>query len=258
MQAPRNDASRRAYLSAMGVRVWVPREGEDRPEVEVPETEAVQDRLSRNDDSPGDTIEALVPQDDSSWAALREEALACRRCALHVQRKQVVFGVGSPDSDWLIVGEAPGAEEDRRGEPFVGPAGQLLDAMLRAIGLDRQHVYIANVLKCRPPGNRDPQPDEVATCSGYLDRQIDIIRPRVILAVGRFAAQHLLGTERSIGALRGQVWPYSRTGASLIVTYHPSYLLRKPADKAKAWRDLCLARDVYRKQVAGAGASTEI
>ena len=213
----------------MGVQVWVPRRVDGVTEG-------------------GSTI----PQADSSlWDALKTEALSCRRCALHTHRKQVVFGVGSPDSDWLIVGEAPGAEEDRHGEPFVGPAGQLLDAMLCAIGLDRERVYIANVLKCRPPGNRDPEPDEVATCSGYLDRQIDIIRPRMLLAVGRFAAQHLWGTERSIGALRGQVWPYSRTGASLVVTYHPSYLLRKPTDKAKAWRDLCLARDAYREQPVG-------
>lgn len=245
MQAPRNEASRRAYLAAMGVRVWVPRE-DDR----------VPGAISQAPDPGSDPIAGtVVPAlEDSAWTSLREEALACRRCALHTRRRQVVFGVGSPTSDWLIVGEAPGAEEDRRGEPFVGPAGQLLDAMLHAIDLDRQQVYIANVLKCRPPGNRDPQPDEVATCSGYLDRQIDLIRPRVILAVGRFAAQHLLHTERSIGALRGQVWPYSRTGAALIVTYHPSYLLRKPADKAKAWRDLCLAREAYRAQLAGASA----
>jgi len=225
VEAPRNDAYRRAYLSAMGVQVWVPRKG-----AEIAEADSL--------------------QGDSLWEDLKSEALACLKCTLHTQRKQVVFGVGSPASDWLIVGEAPGAEEDRRGEPFVGPAGQLLDAMLRAIGLDRERVYIANVLKCRPPGNRDPEPDEVAACSGYLDRQIDIIKPRMILAVGRFAAQHLLDSDRSIGALRGRVWPYSRTGASLVVTYHPSYLLRKPSDKAKAWRDLCLARDAYEKQAA--------
>lgn len=255
-QAPRNEASRRAYLSAMGVRVWVPREDHDpaareAPVAQAPQIASVPEKMLR---SP--VVETVSPRDDSTWDALRDEALACRRCALHTQRKQVVFGVGSPSSDWLIVGEAPGAEEDRRGEPFVGPAGQLLDAMLQSIGLDRAHVYIANVLKCRPPGNRDPEPEEVETCSGYLDRQIDVIRPRMILAVGRFAAQHLLGTDRSIGALRGQVWSYSRTGASLVVTYHPSYLLRKPADKGKAWRDLCLARNAYRKQVA-AGVSAE-
>lgn len=237
----------------MGVRVWVPREGQIVDD--IPAEDASKDLVFRND-SPthNDVVETVLPRDAAAWETLRDEALACRRCALHTQRKQVVFGVGSPSSDWLIVGEAPGAEEDRRGEPFVGPAGQLLDAMLHSIGLDREHVYIANVLKCRPPGNRDPEPDEVATCSGYLDRQIDIIRPRIILAVGRFAAQHLLGTDRSIGALRGQVWPYARTGASLVVTYHPSYLLRKPGDKAKAWHDLCLARDAYRKQVAGVSA----
>ena len=221
----------------MGVRVWAPREG-------------------RNEVSEDAVLQADSLQGGALWEALETEALACHGCSLHTSRQQVVFGVGSPASDWLIVGEAPGAEEDRHGEPFVGPAGQLLDAMLLAIGLDREQVYIANVLKCRPPGNRDPQPEEVATCSGYLDRQIDLIQPRMILAVGRFAAQHLLGSERSIGALRGQVWAYPRTGTALVVTYHPSYLLRKPVDKAKAWRDLCLARDAYQERVAGANVAS--
>ncbi len=220
----------------MDVQVWVPRKS--------------------NDASEGAALQADSLQGDALWDELKTEALGCRSCALYTHRQKVVFGVGSPASDWLIVGEAPGAEEDRRGEPFVGPAGQLLDAMLHAIGLNREKVYIANVLKCRPPGNRDPQSEEVATCSAYLDRQIDIIQPRMILAVGRFAAQYLLASERSIGALRGRVWTYSRTGASLVVTYHPSYLLRKPVEKVKAWHDLSLARDAYQEQVAKVNAAS--
>jgi uracil-DNA glycosylase family 4 len=177
------------------------------------------------------------------WEALRQSVLNCTRCPLHEGRNKAVFGVGDPDADWLIVGEAPGAEEDRQGEPFVGQAGKLLDAMLASIGLKRgDDVYIANVLKSRPPGNRDPKPEEVAACMPYLERQIDLIRPQVILALGRFAAQSLLLTDTSISRLRGQVHEFR--GVPLVVTYHPAYLLRNPADKAKVWDDLCLAKDV--------------
>jgi DNA polymerase len=176
------------------------------------------------------------------WDSLRAAVLDCRRCELANGRGHAVFGVGDQDADWLIVGEAPGAEEDRLGEPFVGQAGKLLDAMLAAIGLRRgDNVYIANVLKSRPPNNRDPRPDEVAACLPYLERQIDLIRPRLILALGRFAAQSLLHTDTSISRLRGRLHEYH--GVPLLVTYHPAYLLRNMADKGKAWEDLCLARD---------------
>lgn len=176
------------------------------------------------------------------WGCLRAEVSACTKCALHATRTQGVFGVGDLAADWLIVGEAPGADEDRLGEPFVGQAGKLLDAMLDAIGLKRgADVYIANVLKSRPPGNRDPKPEEVAACLPYLERQIDLIRPRLILAMGRFAAQSLLVSDASIARMRGKLHTYH--GVPLIVTYHPAYLLRNPVDKAKAWEDLCLARD---------------
>ncbi len=175
------------------------------------------------------------------WDELREAVLQCTRCELHRTRTQAVFGVGDPHADWLIVGEAPGAEEDRLGEPFVGQAGRLLDAMLASIGLKRgENVYIANVLKSRPPRNRDPSPQEVAACLPYLERQIDLIRPRLVLALGRFAAQSLLVTDTAIARLRGQVHRYR--GIPLVVTYHPAYLLRNPADKARAWEDLVLAR----------------
>ena len=176
-----------------------------------------------------------------------EDAVArCTRCELYRTRTRPVLGVGDRHAQWLIVGEAPGAEEDRRGEPFVGAAGQLLDAMLQAIGLARGHnVYIANVLKSRPPGNRDPLPAEVAACLPYLERQIELIRPRLILAVGRIALQNLLGTDSSLGRMRGQVHAFGGLKTPLIVTYHPAYLLRKPEDKRKAWEDLKFARGVF-------------
>lgn len=178
---------------------------------------------------------------EMDWETLRQAVLTCTRCDLHRTRTQGVFGIGDPHAEWLIVGEAPGAEEDKQGEPFVGQAGRLLDAMLAAIGLKRgDNVYIANVLKSRPPKNRDPSPQEVAACLPYLERQIDLIRPKLILALGRFAAQSLLVTDTAIGRLRGQVHRYR--GIPLIVTYHPAYLLRNPADKARAWEDLVLAR----------------
>jgi uracil-DNA glycosylase len=182
----------------------------------------------------------------TTWESLRSEVLGCTRCSLHSTRTQGVFGVGSREAQWLVVGEAPGAEEDRRGEPFVGRAGHLLDAMLKAIGLSRgRNVYIANVLKSRPPGNRDPKPEEVAACLPYLMRQIELLRPRVMLAVGRIAAQNLLSTDVPLGRLRGKVHHFGELNTPLIVTYHPAYLLRTPSDKRKAWEDLKFARSVF-------------
>jgi DNA polymerase len=184
----------------------------------------------------------------AQWDALRTEILSCTRCALHKTRTQGVVGVGPQRTDWMVIGEAPGAEEDRRGEPFVGRAGHLLDAMLHAIGLSRgTNVYIANVLKSRPPGNRDPKPEEVAACLPYLMRQIALLRPRLMLAVGRIAAQNLLNTDMPLGRLRGQVHHFGELNTPLIVTYHPAYLLRTPADKRKAWEDLKFARNVFRQ-----------
>lgn len=188
------------------------------------------------------------------WPALEAAIRACTRCPLHAGRAQGVPGVGDRNADWLIVGEAPGAEEDRLGEPFVGQAGKLLDAMLAAIGLARgENVYIANVLKSRPPRNRDPLPAEVAACLPYLERQIELIQPKLILALGRFAAQSLLNTDTAIGRLRGQVHRYH--GVPLIVTYHPAYLLRNLADKARAWEDLLLARDTMARLQSGQTAT---
>jgi DNA polymerase len=177
----------------------------------------------------------------SGWIELKQAVPACTACGLHKSRTQTVFGVGDENADWLLVGEAPGAEEDRLGDPFVGQAGKLLDNMLAAIGLNRREkVYIANVLKCRPPGNRNPEPDEVAKCTPHLLRQIELIRPKLIVAMGRFAAQTLLGTDASIASLRGRVHAYA--GLPLIVTYHPAYLLRNLPDKSKAWADLVFAK----------------
>jgi uracil-DNA glycosylase len=182
------------------------------------------------------------------WAPLREAVADCRACSLGGTRRQTVFGMGAQRAHWMVVGEAPGEQEDRQGLPFVGPSGELLDAMLRALGLtraedgpasDAQRVYIANTLKCRPPGNRNPAPDELARCEPFLVRQIALLQPRIILAMGRFAVQALLRSSEPVGRLRGRVHEYH--GVPLVVTYHPAYLLRYPADKARAWDDLCLA-----------------
>ena len=175
------------------------------------------------------------------WEALQARVQSCTRCELHRSRTHTVFGVGDRQADWLVIGEAPGRDEDLQGEPFVGRAGQLLNAMLLAVGLRREQVYIANILKCRPPNNRDPRPEEVLACEPYLLRQIELIRPRLILAVGRIAAQNLLQTDTPIGKLRGRVHRFRDSGIPLIATYHPAYLLRSPLEKRKAWQDLQLA-----------------
>ena len=188
------------------------------------------------------------------WPALRERVASCVACGLCKTRTQTVFGVGHTEAHWMIVGEAPGAEEDARGEPFVGQAGRLLDNMLASIGMSRQAataseaVYIANVLKCRPPNNRNPEPQEVASCEPFLQRQLELVAPKVIMVMGRFAAQSLLATDASIASLRGKVHGIDVAGrrVPVIVTYHPAYLLRNLADKSKSWADLCLARDTYR------------
>ena len=189
------------------------------------------------------------------WPELREAVAGCRACALCEKRTQTVFGVGAAQAQWMVVGEAPGEQEDREGEPFVGAAGQLLDRMLAALQLTRaaegstppsQQVYIANTLKCRPPGNRNPTPEELAKCEPFLVRQIELLKPRLILAMGRFAVQALLRSDEPIGKLRGRVHHYQ--GVPLVVTYHPAYLLRNLPEKAKAWDDLCFAAEVFERQ----------
>jgi uracil-DNA glycosylase len=251
---------RREYLEAIGIDIWVPRRAgmAASPETAVPVVAApvsatvepapgglpsVGTSLSAGTSPSADTLPSA-----SDWEGLRASVLGCTRCPLHATRTQGVFGVGSREARWLVVGEAPGAEEDRRGEPFVGRAGHLLDAMLRAIGLNRgSNVYIANILKSRPPGNRDPRPEEVAACLPYLLRQIELLRPRLMLAVGRIAAQNLLATDVPLGRLRGKVHHFGELNTPLIVTYHPAYLLRTPGDKRKAWEDLKFALSVFRR-----------
>jgi DNA polymerase len=242
------DARQRAMLLEMGVRVWSPLPDPNAGPAAV---------VAPVRTSPG--VAPLVPKADGvrqmDWSALQHAVSECRACPLCERRQKTVFGVGQFEpgadvrADWLFVGEAPGEQEDLQGEPFVGAAGQLLDNMLRAISLERKRpgVYIANVLKCRPPGNRNPEPDEVAQCAPYLQRQIELLQPRIIVALGRFAAQTLLHDTvpgvagMPLGKLRGQVHRYRDT--PVVVTYHPAYLLRALGDKAKAWADLCLAME---------------
>ena len=218
------------YLQLMGITVWLDR-GRQPEERKLPVT------------APGNTVVEVMPD----WAALQKQVAACTRCDLHRSRTQTVFGAGDPAADWLLIGEAPGAEEDRQGEPFVGRAGKLLNAMLAAIDLDREHVYIANILKCRPPNNRDPGPDEVKECEPYLKQQIAMIQPKIILALGRVAAQNLLRIEVPIGRMRGKRYDYADTGIPVVVSYHPAYLLRSPREKRKSWQDLQLAMKTYKE-----------
>ncbi len=265
------DSRRLAYLQAMGIEVWrarvapaSKRQGEEAVSAPL-ETPVARDatplasapalaplavpNASRADaaGSPSGAAQGQggeqAPADVAAmdWTRLEDTVSHCRLCALHAGRTQTVFGVGNRGADWLVIGEAPGKDEDLQGEPFVGRAGQLLNAMLLAAGLKREQVYIANILKCRPPNNRDPRPEEVLCCEPYLARQIALIQPRIILAVGRIAAQNLLKTDTPIGKLRGQLHRYADTTIPVIATYHPAYLLRSPLDKRKAWTDLQLA-----------------
>ena len=187
------------------------------------------------------------------WTALKESVAQCRGCVLHGKRTNTVFGVGDENADWMFVGEGPGADEDALGDPFVGQAGKLLDNMLAAIDLKRgEDVYIANVVKCRPPGNRNPEPGEAQKCEAYLQRQIELIKPKLIVALGRISAVKLLGRDASIASLRGKVHAYN--GIPLIVTYHPAYLLRSLTEKARAWEDLCFAVKTMEALKAGEAA----
>lgn len=233
-----------SYLKAMGIVQW-------RLRPETPGSpEAGEAVAPANDEAPAESAPLSAPSGTLSdediarldWEPLQQTVAGCTRCELHQSRTQTVFGVGSREAEWMFVGEAPGSEEDRRGEPFVGRAGKLLDAMLATVGRARDEVYIANVLKCRPPNNRDPHGEEVQQCGAYLLRQIALVRPKLLIAMGRFAAQSLLNTTRPIGKLRGEVFEHAASGTPLVVTYHPAYLLRNPIDKRKAWQDLCLIK----------------
>jgi len=272
---------RRHYLDALGIALWLPRQPlAIHPQAASAMSDAspaTDERLERQVETEPENTEPLAAEDwtppmDDDWELLddagaedglrphdgplvhaapapdRDVVLDHDRrgvhtaCGLCSSRTQTVFGVGNRQADWLIVGEAPGADEDRQGEPFVGRAGKLLNPMLQAIGLKREQVYIANILKCRPPENRDPAPTEATSCRPFLERQIALIQPRIILAVGRIAAQNLLATDTQIGKLRGRVHHFGAARIPLVVTYHPAYLLRSPREKRKSWDDLRLAR----------------
>ncbi|HGG59000.1 MAG TPA: uracil-DNA glycosylase [Gammaproteobacteria bacterium] len=233
-----SDSTRSAYLQAMGIPQWLPRD--------VVEEAAVGEDGGASVQPVSADVSAL------DWPALRDAALACRECALAEGRTQVVFGVGDQKADWMIIGEAPGEQEDLQGEPFVGRAGLLLNNMLMAVGLSRETVYIANVVKCRPPRNRDPQPEEIGACQRFLRRQIELIGPKLILVVGRVAAQTLLETDAPVGRMRGRVHRYPGMEIPLVVTYHPAYLLRRPIEKRKSWDDLKLARSAITDNRPGA------
>jgi DNA polymerase len=240
------DARRLAYLDALGVDVYVRRGLEPAPEVARAEQMAPEESMPATPASAAPGVEATL-----DWEPLRAMVSACTRCSLHATRTQTVFGVGNRSAKWMFIGEAPGAEEDRQGEPFVGRAGQLLTSMLKALGFAREDVYVANMLKCRPPGNRDPKPEETVQCRGYLERQIELVSPTLIVAVGRIAAQNLLATDTALARLRGKAHSLGSRGWPLVVTYHPAYLLRSPGEKRKAWQDLLFARQVFARLEAG-------
>jgi uracil-DNA glycosylase family 4 len=234
-----NERYRQSCLSTMGIARYVRREqlsGDIPGQLTEPAPEIGQTNLQHDDSVPAVAV-AHKPV-FGSWQQLRSEVKTCTGCELHAKRTQTVFGTGDENADLLLIGEAPGAEEDRQGEPFVGAAGQLLNAMLHAVGLKREQVYIANIVKCRPPGNRNPAKTEAGACRQYLDRQIELIQPRVILSMGAVSAHNLLLTDESVGRLRQRPHHYGKQNIPLMVTYHPAYLLRSPAEKAKVWLDL--------------------
>lgn len=257
------DARQRAMLAEMGI-VWQPPlmradlllapeaagSVEPTPTSPAPRPQAVRfaaEPAADRSATPAAKVSGAAGVEHMAWDELQQAVAACQACQLCAGRRNTVFGVGDTQAEWLVVGEAPGQNEDLEGEPFVGAAGQLLDNMLKALGLDRRSkVYIANVLKCRPPANRNPLPQEVAQCEPFLRRQIQLLQPRIILAMGRFAVQSLLGSNDPIGKLRGRVHRYG--DIPVVVTYHPAYLLRNPADKARAWDDLCLALEARGRQ----------
>jgi len=223
------DLRHKEYLRLMGIDVW----------------------LSKDSDSPvSPHIEDVSHAGQTgSLDELRKKVSVCANCRLHAGRTQTVFGTGSYDADWMLIGEAPGAEEDKQGKPFVGRAGKLLTAMLSSIELKREEVFIANILKCRPPNNRDPSADEVAACEEYLNTQIRLIKPKLIIALGRIAAQNLLKSEVPIGIMRGKLYHYGEEDIPVVVTYHPAYLLRSPKEKRKSWQDLQLAVSEFKKNI---------
>lgn len=218
------------YLRAMGIEVWQDKHA-------MPAVADISDVIKSN-------VEA-EPNLSDDLQSLAQEVSVCQACSLASSRTQTVFGTGNSKAEWLIIGEAPGQEEDKQGKPFVGKAGQLLTSMLRALGYAREQVFIANILKCRPPNNRDPESEEVNACAGFLNKQIELIQPKVILCVGRIAAQNLLQVDTPIGKMRGNLYTHPSFEIPVLVTYHPAYLLRSPREKRKVWKDLCIAKKSF-------------
>jgi len=266
------DSRRLAYLKALEIDVWERRDGsarasvaqaatvaapvESAPAVRSAPEPAVQGRIIQS--PPLNEPKIDLPVDDAAvsqlgWEELATAVRSCTKCPLHATRTNGVFGVGNRSARWMIIGEAPGMDEDRQGEPFVGRAGQLLNSMLKAVGLAREQVFIANILKSRPPNNRDPKPEEVRACIPYLYRQIELVNPALILCVGRIAAQTLLEVDTPIGKLRGVVHKIA-ANRPMVVTYHPAYLLRSPVEKRKSWADLLLAMRTFETSQSGATA----
>jgi DNA polymerase len=265
-------SAREQYLQALGIDLWKPRTGgaslspapaappapaatpalAQPPARSLADPAAVEPPVLAEPPALPEPAAPALPLDEPVWETLRTQVSGCTRCELSQTRTQTVFGVGNRRAELMVIGEAPGAEEDRQGEPFVGRAGQLLNSMLRAIGHSRETLYIANVLKCRPPGNREPKPGEVACCLPYLQQQVDMIQPRLLVAVGRVAAQNLLATDTPLARLRGRVHRFGARATPLIVTYHPAYLLRSPTEKRKSWVDLKFIRAELARARSGA------
>lgn len=233
------EQQRRQYLDAMGIQSWSLRQAHSEPQLEI-------DEVQQDEPVAAAAAEQVItqPQLAPDWTTLEQQVKACQNCELSQQRTQAVFGVGNRKADWMVIGEAPGADEDAQGEPFVGRAGKLLNQMLLAVGLKREEVYIANIVKCRPPNNRDPRPEEATACEAYLQQQIALVQPKVIFAVGRVAAQNLLKSDQKVGAMRGKTFEYGPDKVPVVVTYHPAYLLRSPGEKRKAWQDLLAAKQI--------------
>ncbi|PVV09055.1 MAG: uracil-DNA glycosylase [gamma proteobacterium symbiont of Ctena orbiculata] len=254
MSRPVIEQRRHLYLKAMGLTRWRRRGDPGIAAQNEPRGVAESAAQAVTEAAPyqADQVEEAVPLSRAGetagldWQALQQKVKTCSSCGLRAGCTQTVFGVGNPQADLLVIGEAPGADEDRQGEPFVGRAGQLLNAMLLAMGYQREAVFIANIVKCRPPNNRDPQPEEALCCEPYLLRQIALIAPKIILAVGRISAQNLLKSDIAVGKLRGRIHRFGELNIPLVVTYHPAYLLRSPEQKGKAWQDLQLALSVLR------------
>jgi len=238
-----NGIRQQQYLKEIGITVWQERKFAHKEEKDVKKISSFDAKsISKDNGLPRTEL-------DKELNNLSRQVEICNLCELHKFRTNTVFGIGNRNADWLVIGEAPGADEDLKGEPFVGRAGKLLNSMLLSVGLQRKDVFIANILKCRPPENRDPKPEEVTACEKYLRQQIELINPKIILALGRIASQNLLKSTTPIGKMRGNSYQYLGSDLPVVVTYHPAYLLRSPTEKRKVWEDLKFAKNIFRELV---------